>query len=98
MRTIFTQRGHRGTPKENPAAYARSSSLSRVDRIETPLLVMHGGRDVRAPARQHVLLVEALKKHGKPFEERVYATRPTASREGASSTCTGSSSPGSTST
>ena len=70
---IFTQRGHRGTPKENPAAYQRSSSLSRVDRIETPLLVMHGGRDVLAPARQHVLLVEALKKHGKAFEEQVYA-------------------------
>jgi len=71
--TIFTQRGHRGTPKENPAAYQRSSSLSRVDRIKTPLLVMHGGRDVRAPARQHVLLVQALKQHGKQFEEQVYA-------------------------
>ena len=70
---IFTQRGHRGTPAENPAAYARSSSLARVGAIRTPLLVMHGGRDVRAPARQHVLLVEALKRHGKTFEEQVYA-------------------------
>jgi dipeptidyl aminopeptidase/acylaminoacyl peptidase len=70
---IFIQRGHRGTPKENPQAYARSSSLSRVERIKTPLLVMHGGRDVRAPARQHVLLIEALKKNGKQFEEQVYA-------------------------
>jgi dipeptidyl aminopeptidase/acylaminoacyl peptidase len=70
---IFIQRGHRGTPAQNPAAYARSSSLARVDRIRTPVLVMHGGRDVRAPARQHVLLVNALRKHGKLFEEAVYA-------------------------
>ena len=70
---IFIQRGHRGTPTQNPEAYVRSSSLSRVERISTPLLVMHGGRDVRAPARQHVLLVEALKRNGKQFEEQVYA-------------------------
>jgi dipeptidyl aminopeptidase/acylaminoacyl peptidase len=34
---------------------------------------MHGGRDVRAPARQHARLVEALTKHGKTFEEQVFA-------------------------
>ena len=70
---LFFEAGHRGSPKQNPEAYVRSSSLARVERIKTPLLVMHGGRDVRAPARQHVLLVEALKKHGKTFEERVYS-------------------------
>jgi dipeptidyl aminopeptidase/acylaminoacyl peptidase len=69
---LFFEAGHQGSPQQNPAAYKRSSSLARVDRIKTPMLVMHGGRDVRAPARQHVLLVEALKKHAKTFEEHVY--------------------------
>ena len=69
---LFFEAGHKGSPKQNPEAYRKSSSLARVEKIKTPLLVMHGGRDVRAPARQHVLLVEALKKHGKTFEERVY--------------------------
>ena len=49
-----------------------TSSLARVDRIHTPLLI-HGGRDVRAPARQHVLLVDALRTHGRLSEEAVYA-------------------------
>jgi dipeptidyl aminopeptidase/acylaminoacyl peptidase len=70
---LFFEAGHRGSPAQNPEAYRKSASLARVDRIQTPLLVMHGGRDVRAPARQHTLLLEALKQHGKTFEERVYA-------------------------
>jgi dipeptidyl aminopeptidase/acylaminoacyl peptidase len=69
---LFFGAGHIGSPAQNPEAYSRSSSLARVERIKTPLLVMHGGRDVRAPARQHALLVAALKKYGKEFEERVY--------------------------
>ncbi len=69
---LFFEAGHVGTPAQNPESYRRSSSLARVARIKTPLLVMHGGRDVRAPARQHSLLVAALKQHGKVFEERVY--------------------------
>jgi dipeptidyl aminopeptidase/acylaminoacyl peptidase len=69
---IFTMRGHGGTPEENPAAYERSRSLSRVDRLKTPLLVMHGGRDVRAPSSQHQMLITELKQHEKVFEEHVY--------------------------
>jgi dipeptidyl aminopeptidase/acylaminoacyl peptidase len=43
-----------------------------VDRLKTPLLVMHGGRDVRAPSSQHQLLITELRRHNKVFEEHVY--------------------------
>lgn len=73
---LFVARGHRGTPAEQPEAYRRSSSLARVSAVKAPLLVMHGGRDVRAPARQHQLLVDALRAAGKTFEQELFLEEP----------------------
>ena len=73
---VFIRTGHGGSPEERPEIYAISNSLSRVDNIETPLLIMHGELDVRAPFRQYQLAVEILEKEGKTFESKSYPGEP----------------------
>ena len=76
LQKIFTMTGHGGPPEKRKDVYALSDSLARVPNIKTPLLIMHGEADVRAPYRQYVLAVEALKKHGKQFERKSYPNEP----------------------
>jgi dipeptidyl aminopeptidase/acylaminoacyl peptidase len=53
-----------GTPEQNPQVYANASPLSHIDRLERPLLVLHGTADVNVPFLESVWLIdEALKKH-----------------------------------
>ena len=53
-----------GTPEQNPQVYANASPLSHIDRLERPLLVLHGTADVNVPFLESVWLMdEALKKH-----------------------------------
>ena len=73
---IFTKTGHSGSPDERPDTYAVSNTLARLEHIQTPLLVMHGEEDVRAPFRQYELAVAELRKHGKVFESRSYPGEP----------------------
>ena len=73
---VFIKTGHGGSPEERPDIYAISNSLSRVDNIETPLLIMHGELDVRAPFRQYQLAVAILEKEGKTFESKSYPGEP----------------------
>lgn len=73
---IFIRTGHGGSPEERPAAYAVSNTLARLGSVETPLLVMHGEEDVRAPYRQFELAVEILRREGKVFESRSYPGEP----------------------
>jgi dipeptidyl aminopeptidase/acylaminoacyl peptidase len=73
---IFTKTGHGGSPDERKEVYARSNTLARVKDIRTPLLIMHGEADVRAPYRQYLLAVEILKKTGKTFESKSYPGEP----------------------
>jgi dipeptidyl aminopeptidase/acylaminoacyl peptidase len=54
-----------GTPHEHPDVYARASPLSHVDRLERPLLVLHGTSDVNVPYLHSVRLIDELMKHGK---------------------------------
>jgi dipeptidyl aminopeptidase/acylaminoacyl peptidase len=61
-----------GTPEEQPKVYDVASPLSRVARIERPLLVLHGTSDVNVPYLHSVRLVDALLKHGKAFEFMTY--------------------------
>ena len=69
---IFIRTGHSGSPEERPEIYAVSNTLARIDNIDTPLLVMHGELDVRAPYRQFEIAVAELERHGKVFESRSY--------------------------
>jgi dipeptidyl aminopeptidase/acylaminoacyl peptidase len=54
-----------GTPDQNPRVYAQASPLSHVDRLERPLLVLHGTSDVNVPYLHSVRLIDELMKKGK---------------------------------
>jgi dipeptidyl aminopeptidase/acylaminoacyl peptidase len=54
-----------GTPQEHPEVYAKASPLSHVDKLERPLLVLHGTSDVNVPYLHSVRLVDELLKKGK---------------------------------
>jgi dipeptidyl aminopeptidase/acylaminoacyl peptidase len=54
-----------GTPEQHPAVYANASPLSHVDRLERPLLVLHGTSDVNVPYLHSVRLIDELLKKGK---------------------------------
>jgi len=54
-----------GTPNEHPDVYAQASPVSHVDRLQIPLLVLHGTADVNVPYLHSVKLVDELMKHGK---------------------------------
>ena len=73
---LFTRQGHGGSPEDRPEVYARSNSVARIQRVETPILLMHGEADVRAPFRQFERVVDALERHGKTFESRSYPGEP----------------------
>ena len=73
---IFIKTGHSGSPEEKPEIYAISNALSRVKDVKTPLLIMHGEADVRAPFQQYVLAVDILEKEGKVFESKSYPNEP----------------------
>lgn len=73
---IFTKTGHSGSPDEKPEIYAISNALSRVEKVQTPLLIMHGEADVRAPFRQYELAVKILQEKNKVFEHKSYPNEP----------------------
>jgi dipeptidyl aminopeptidase/acylaminoacyl peptidase len=52
-----------GTPEQNPEVYKNASPISHIDKLERPLLVLHGTADVNVPFLESVWLIdEALKK------------------------------------
>jgi dipeptidyl aminopeptidase/acylaminoacyl peptidase len=62
-----------GPPEEKPAVYRKANILTDVDKIKTPLLVMHGEEDPQVPPQESIQFTEALKKAGKTFS---YVTYP----------------------
>jgi dipeptidyl aminopeptidase/acylaminoacyl peptidase len=54
-----------GTPEEHPDVYAHASPLSHVDRLQRPLLILHGTSDVNVPYLHSVRLIDELLKKGK---------------------------------
>jgi dipeptidyl aminopeptidase/acylaminoacyl peptidase len=54
-----------GTPDEHPEVYAKAAPMSHVDRIQHPLLILHGTADVNVPFIHSVLLVDHLLEAGK---------------------------------
>ncbi len=62
-----------GTPTQKPAVYKRANVLSRVQQINTPLLVLHGEQDPQVPPQESQEFVAALKQAGKPVS---YVTYP----------------------
>jgi dipeptidyl aminopeptidase/acylaminoacyl peptidase len=54
-----------GTPDQNPQVYAQASPVSHIDRLERPLLVLHGTADVNVPYLHSVRLIDAALKNNK---------------------------------
>jgi dipeptidyl aminopeptidase/acylaminoacyl peptidase len=54
-----------GTPEQNPQVYAKASPISHIDRLERPLLVLHGTSDVNVPYLESVWLIDEALKKGK---------------------------------
>ena len=54
---IFAKTSLGGLPSERPEIYAKSNTLDRFAAIETPLLIMHGEIDDRAPFKNYELAV-----------------------------------------
>jgi dipeptidyl aminopeptidase/acylaminoacyl peptidase len=54
-----------GSPNEKPEVYKRANVLLQVDKIKTPLLVMHGEDDPQVPPANSAEFVKALRAHHK---------------------------------
>jgi dipeptidyl aminopeptidase/acylaminoacyl peptidase len=55
-----------GTPWEYPTRYIENSPIFNIDKINTPLLVMHNDADGHVPWYQGIELFVALRRLGKP--------------------------------
>jgi dipeptidyl aminopeptidase/acylaminoacyl peptidase len=54
-----------GTPTEKPEVYRRANVLLQIDKVKTPLLVMHGENDPQVPPADSAFFVKALREHQK---------------------------------
>ncbi len=62
----FPEWEFRGVPWENPELYEKWSPSNFADRIQTPMLLIHGEHDYRVPLNQALQLFTALKRRGVP--------------------------------
>ena len=67
-----------GYPWENPGEYLRLSPISYVDRVNTPMLIIHSENDLRCPVSQAEEWFTALKRLGK---EAVFVRFPDENHE-----------------
>jgi len=65
--THYTER-YMGLPDDNPGGYQAASVLTYADRLERPLLLVHGTADDNVYFLHSMKLCEALFRAGKPFE------------------------------
>lgn len=61
-----------GTPVENPEIYDVSAPVKHMDRLERPLMIMHGTFDRNVAFHDSLRLIDVLVKLGKDFETVVY--------------------------
>ena len=61
-----------GLPWEDPEAFDAGSSITDVDEVDTPLLVMAGSEDWRCPPSQSEQLYVSVKKRGVPARLVMY--------------------------
>jgi dipeptidyl-peptidase-4 len=65
--THYTER-YLGLPRDNPDAYKEASLLTYADKLERPLLLIHGTSDDNVYFRHTLKLCDALFRAGKEFE------------------------------
>ncbi len=82
-RAVFNERTNRhsairwqmkmgGSPSEKPEVYHKANALLDVDKIITPLLILHGENDPQVPPIESALFAKALKEHHKVFYYYTY--------------------------
>jgi dipeptidyl aminopeptidase/acylaminoacyl peptidase len=68
--------GYFGDPVKNRAEYDAHSPIRYVDRVTTPVLILHGEADQRVPLSQGQMFYRALKFNGTPVEMVTYPRGP----------------------
>ena len=61
-----------GSPEQNPAFYSERSPINHCDRINAPLLVLHGEDDARVPLAQAEKLRDLMVSKGRKCHLKVY--------------------------
>lgn len=61
-----------GTPESNKAVYDKAAVVERINRLQRPLLILHGTADGNVPYLESVRLIDELLKNRKEFEFRMY--------------------------
>ncbi len=61
-----------GTPVQNPEIYRVSAPILHMDKLERPLLTLHGTNDRNVSFADSLRLFDVLIKLGKPFESQIY--------------------------
>ncbi|HMF53277.1 MAG TPA: S9 family peptidase, partial [Edaphobacter sp.] len=56
-----------GTPSEKPEVYRRANVLLSIDKVRTPILIMHGENDPQVPPAESVEFTKALREHHKTY-------------------------------
>jgi dipeptidyl aminopeptidase/acylaminoacyl peptidase len=64
--TLFQPTWFRGAPWEHPEDFAAHSPMNLIDRIETPLMVIHSEEDWRTPIGQGEIMFRGLAYRRKP--------------------------------
>ncbi len=70
-----------GTPWENPEGYREKSPLTNAKNVETPLLLLHGDKDVTDTEPQSMMFFTALKDMGKTVRYIRFPREPHGFRE-----------------
>lgn len=65
-------RRHMGTPEDNPEGYRRGSPFYAAERIQAPLLILHGRNDRLVVPLMSEKMIEALRIENKYFESHFY--------------------------
>jgi dipeptidyl aminopeptidase/acylaminoacyl peptidase len=61
-----------GSPVDNPDEYDIATPYKHVNRINRPLMIMHGTNDANVAFHDSLVLIDHLLKAGKDFETVVY--------------------------
>ena len=65
-----------GTPAEHPELYHRSAPVKHMEKLERPLLILHGTADANVAFHDSLSLIDTLVKLGKPFDSAIYPGEP----------------------
>ncbi len=69
--THYTER-YMGTPQDNAAGYADSSTLTHAAALQSPLLLMHGMADDNVLFTNSTAMIKRLQDANRPFDVMVY--------------------------